>query len=43
MWYHNPEGKNPEEFPAVLRTSNEKRNAHRAMDINNVAICEQHS
>jgi hypothetical protein len=43
MWYNIPEVKNPQEFPVVIRTPNEEWNVQRAIDINNVAMCEQYS
>jgi hypothetical protein len=30
MWCHIQEDKNPQEFPAVIRTSNAEKNAHSA-------------
>ena len=30
MWYPIPECKNPQEFPVVIRDSNDKKNAHKA-------------
>jgi hypothetical protein len=43
MWYHIPKGKKPQTFYVVILTSNEEKNAHRAIDINNVAMCELYS
>jgi hypothetical protein len=39
-WHYITEDKRSQGFPAVIRISNDGKNAHGQMDINNVVMCE---